>query len=211
LETKGKWAAAAIAGGAAVLGYIAMLGGPEEALRKTVTGQPAPVVVGIELDPEKQMGSYSVTLRNPSWEPVVITGYRASASVEYANASTGEDGEVPLVEPKERLPQRCSGVRGIDYPDTQRIAPKSNLRVTVRPWTEPCSFAIRFRSSNGETAAALVLGEFGMLDEEELETTWESETDRVAPTQTCSDGAVVNIRDTCPPAPPSPPSEERAK
>lgn len=158
----------------ALLAAVVGLGGPEDAWLKTramLWGHPPPKIVSVEEAPRAPKGSYIATLRNPSLEEVVVTGYSSRAhspgisgddpaNVGWANAVISDNGAVTVMAADEQPPEACSVHRYVALPRPLVIEPRGIRAIQFRPWKEPCVFQLVVHSDHGESEASLSISGF---------------------------------------------------
>lgn len=120
---------------------------------------PAPIIVRV-LPATKEdgpVGTFLVTVTNPSDDPVAITGYDVEpSSIQPAGALA--TGEAPKVKSKD-WPEPClTGQRSRRFGSSLVIGPKEILDVTIRPWTsdEMCNYDLVLNSTHGNSDSVQV-------------------------------------------------------
>jgi hypothetical protein len=104
---------------------------------------PPPIILRVLAAGEHHpIGTFLVTIENPSDRPVIVTGYGVSpSSMQPANATVGT-GDVNQVEGRDE-PEPCStGERKQAIQPAKAIEPHGAIELTIRPWTaaEMCNY-----------------------------------------------------------------------
>lgn len=143
----------------ALLALIGALGGPRDAwdkLTEPIWGHPRPEILTVTEAPSKPPGTYLITIRNPSLEEVVITGYEAepieiAAATAATNVSDPGGEEIAVVAPVEAAPATCDTQKRVLLARPIVVRGRRSAAIRVRPWDKSCLFIVRIFSNHGSS------------------------------------------------------------
>jgi hypothetical protein len=144
-----RWLIAIGAIAATAVAYFGARGGPEYAIQEVAEWAgfvKAPHIVLVEptlANPRR----YLISIENPSFRRVQITGYQAEPIVQLAAALSKTMAE-------EEKPQPCDFPRDVTLKNPVVIAPKLEDGLEVEPWVDECDFSIRVKGTTGTSNEA---------------------------------------------------------
>ena len=157
---RGCWLALLIAA-VPVVGSI-LIAGPDtvwQNIEIAIGRYPPPIILRVlAADKQHAIGTFVVTIKNPSERAVIVTGYRVSPSSMQPAAATIGSGDVNRVEGRDE-PEPCStGKRKQAIQPAKVIEPNEAIELTIRPWTstEMCNYDLSILSDHGQSASTSI-------------------------------------------------------